>query len=94
LRIVWSIRARLDRHSLTDFLEAESPMAAVHMTDRIDEAMDLLGEFPNAGRPGRVAGTRELVIARTPYIAAYQVQSDRVFILRVLHAAQAWPKAL
>jgi plasmid stabilization system protein ParE len=41
-----------------------------------------------------VAGTRELVIARTPYIAAYQVQSDRVFILRVLHAAQAWPKAL
>lgn len=77
-----------------DFLEAESPMAAVHMNDRIDEAIDLLGEFPNAGRPGRVAGTRELVIARTPYVAAYQVQTDRVFILRLLHAAQAWPGTL
>jgi toxin ParE1/3/4 len=34
------------------------------------------------------------VISRTPYIAAYRVHSDVVFILRLLHAAQAWPEKL
>jgi toxin ParE1/3/4 len=43
------------------------------------------------GRPGRIDGTRELVIPRTPYVAAYLVDADTVRILRVLHGAQMWP---
>jgi plasmid stabilization system protein ParE len=43
------------------------------------------------GRPGRIEGTRELVISRTPYIAAYRIGGDTVRILRVLHGAQQWP---
>jgi plasmid stabilization system protein ParE len=50
VKVIWSIQSRLDRRRLMDFLEAESPVAVVHMTDRIDEAVDLLVEFPNAGR--------------------------------------------
>ena len=64
------------------------------MNDRIDQAMDLLVQFPNAGRLGRVSGTRELVVSRSPYIAAYRVAQDHVFILRLLHAAQEWPETL
>jgi len=41
-----------------------------------------------------VKGTRELVISRTPYIAAYRIDGDLVTIVRVLHGAQQWPKAL
>jgi addiction module RelE/StbE family toxin len=47
--------------------------------------------FPEMGRPGRIEGTRELVISRTPYIAAYRIAGDTVRILRVLHGAQQWP---
>jgi plasmid stabilization system protein ParE len=43
------------------------------------------------GRPGRIEGTRELVISRTPYIAAYRIAGDNVRVLRVLHGAQQWP---
>jgi plasmid stabilization system protein ParE len=43
------------------------------------------------GRPGRIEGTRELVISRTPYIAAYRIVGNTVRILRVLHGAQQWP---
>ena len=43
------------------------------------------------GRPGRIEGTRELVISRTPYIAAYRIAGDTVRILRLLHGAQQWP---
>jgi toxin ParE1/3/4 len=51
-------------------------------------------EFPESGRIGRIAGTRELVIPRTPYIAAYVVLDDKVRILRVLHGAQIWPEEI
>ena len=47
-----------------------------------------------SGRPGRVAGTRELVVTGTPYVAAYQVTRETVRILRVLHGAQQWPDDL
>ena len=40
---------------------------------------------------GRVVGTRELPIARTPYLAAYRIIDNTVIILRILHGAQQWP---
>jgi toxin ParE1/3/4 len=49
-------------------------------------------QFPESGRPGRIEETRELVILRTPYIAAYRITGDTVRILRVLHGAQQWPE--
>ncbi|WP_244471370.1 type II toxin-antitoxin system RelE/ParE family toxin [Rhizobium ecuadorense] len=72
-------------------MEIENPRAAVHVDQKIVFAVRRLVEFPESGRPGRIAGTRELVIPGTPYIAAYVVQEDRIRILRVLHGAQVWP---
>lgn len=47
--------------------------------------------FPGMGRPGRVAGTRELVVPGTPVILAYRAHAGRVEVLRILHAKQQWP---
>ncbi|MCK4790011.1 MAG: type II toxin-antitoxin system RelE/ParE family toxin, partial [Desulfobacteraceae bacterium] len=44
------------------------------------------------GRPGRVAGTRELVISGLPYIVVYTDQDGMVVILRVMHTSLKWPK--
>ena len=44
------------------------------------------------GRPGRVPGTRELVIAQTPYVVPYLVQGAAIQILRVYHGARRWPE--
>jgi plasmid stabilization system protein ParE len=43
------------------------------------------------GRPGRRSGTRELVIASTPYIAIYRIKADSIQIVRLMHGAQKWP---
>jgi plasmid stabilization system protein ParE len=51
-------------------------------------------DFPASGRVGRIAGTRELVINGTPYVAAYAVTDTTVRILRVLHGAQEWPESV
>jgi len=56
--------------------------------------LNLLKEFPEIGRSGRVEGARELVVQGTPFIAAYQVRTGSVLILRILHGAQQWPGSL
>jgi len=50
--------------------------------------------LPGLGRPGRVEGTRELVVPRTPYIVAYTVIDDQVMILSVIHSSRRWPDRL
>lgn len=72
-------------------IEADRPRAAVAVDDRIREQVETLARFPQSGRPGRIEGTREVVISRTPYIVAYRIAGDAVGILRVLHGARRWP---
>ncbi|WP_229518234.1 type II toxin-antitoxin system RelE/ParE family toxin [Paraburkholderia terrae] len=91
MRLEWSVFALEDRDGIFDYIEEDSPRAAVVVDDRIRTQVRQLLQFPETGRPGRVEGTRELVISRTPYIAAYRITGDTVRILRVLHGAQQWP---
>ncbi|MGX7744025.1 type II toxin-antitoxin system RelE/ParE family toxin [Rhodopseudomonas parapalustris] len=79
-----------DRDDIFTDIEAHTPMDAIAIDDRILAATHRLRDFPESGRPGRVAGTRELVIAGTPYVAAYQIVGATIRILRVLHGAQRW----
>ena len=59
---------------------------------RIKKTIEQLQTFPELGRPGRVEGTRELVINKTPFIAIYRISKDNIEILRVLHTSQSWPQ--
>lgn len=58
------------------------------------EAVERLAARPNLGRPGRVAGTRELVIPGTPYVIPYRLRGDGLEIIAVFHGRQKWPKGL
>ena len=91
MKLEWTHLALTDRDRLFDYIEAEHPYAAVMLDERLLKQTQQLKQFPESGRPGRVAGARELVVQRTPYIVAYQVGADTVRILRVLHEAQQWP---
>ena len=91
MRLEWSAFAIGDRDGIFDYIEEDSPHAAIVVDDRIRMQVKQLLQFPETGRPGRIEGTRELVISQTPYIAAYRVTGDTVRILRVLHGAQLWP---
>ena len=70
----------------------DNPQAAQRAPTAIISAVDRLAEAPHLGKPGRVDGTRERVIPRTRYIAAYTVIGDRVEILSVIHGARLWPE--
>ena len=72
-------------------IAVDNPVAAARMVHRIRTAVKRLARFPALGRPGRVAGTRELVITGTPYIVPYRVKGDVVQVITILHTAQRWP---
>ena len=94
MKLTWSAFALSDRDAIFTYIEADNPAAAVLIDERIAAGARRLLDFPASGRVGRIAGTRELVISGTPYIAAYTVAETTVRILRVLHGAQEWPENL
>ncbi|MFH1689574.1 MAG: type II toxin-antitoxin system RelE/ParE family toxin, partial [Candidatus Eisenbacteria bacterium] len=79
-----------DLDSIDSYIRKDNAGAAVRTVLRVLDALEGLAEFPNVGRPGRLFGTRELVISRTPFIAVYRVRGNVVWILRVLHSSQKW----
>jgi len=94
VKLTWSAFALSDRDAIFTYIEADNPAAAVLIDERIAAGARRLLDFPASGRLGRIAGTRELAINGTPYIAAYVVAETTVRILRVLHGAQEWPENL
>jgi addiction module RelE/StbE family toxin len=91
MKIVWSPRAIRHLEHLRAYVERDSEQNAALVAGRILKAVDLLQDHPQLGRPGRVLGTRELVIPDTPYIIPYRVRGDRLELIAVFHGRQKWP---
>ena len=74
--------------------EAIDPAAAQRVALHIIQNVEtLLPSSPEMGRPGRVPGTRELVIPRTPFIVPYRLVGNTIQMLRIYHGARRWPEA-
>ena len=89
---IWSPEAIDDLVALRSYIEQDDPAAAQRVALHIIHDVEtLLTSNPQMGRPGRVPGTRELVIPRTPYIVPYRLRDKTIQILRVFHGARRWP---
>jgi toxin ParE1/3/4 len=93
LRIRWTGSALADLEAIGDFIALDNPVAAQRMMVGLVASVDALRDHPNLGRPGRLTGTRELVVSGTPYVVPYRVQGDDVQILAVFRDARRWPAA-
>ena len=92
MKVRWLSHAADDLERLHAYIAKDNPEAGASEVGEVVEAVKHLGDYPASGRPGRVPGTRELVISR--YIVAYRVKDGVVQILRILHAARKWPESL
>ena len=92
MKLVWTRTASTDRKEIREYIAQADPVAALALDELISQkAGDLVGH-PGLGRPGRVTGTRELVLHQN-YILIYDTSADLIRLLRVLHAARQWPPA-
>ena len=94
MNILWSPEAIDDLTSLRAYIAEDNPAAAqevaLHILQNIEQ---LLPNNPQMGRPGRIPGTRELVIPKTPFVIPYRLQRNVIQILRVYHGARQWPES-
>jgi toxin ParE1/3/4 len=89
--IEWTDQAIRQLDQARDYIAlSNSDEVADRITVRIVASVQQLATFPMSGRPGRVPGTRELVVSTTPFIVAYAVAKTRVVILALYHGAQRW----
>lgn len=95
MKIVWAPEAIDDLAALRAYISQDNPPAAQRLALHIlDTVETVLAENPHIGRPGRVPGTREFVIDKSPYIIPYRVKNNALQILRVYHGARRWPDTL
>lgn len=90
MKVRWTTVAEQDRLQIVEHIAEEDPRAAVRMDELFGDAAARLTNFPNMGRPGKIAGTREL-IPHQNYRLVYQVEGDTVWILALIHTARMWP---
>jgi toxin ParE1/3/4 len=88
---IWAPEAIDDLASLRVFIAEDNPAAAQRVIFHILHNVEsLLSKHPEMGRPGRVPGTRELVIPKTPFIVPYRIQGNAIQVLRAYHSARRW----
>ncbi len=88
--LFWTGEALRDRDAIYDHIETDNPPAKLALDELFSEKAARLVDHPALGRPGRVAGKRELVVSSS-FILVYDLAGVQVRVLRVLHAARQWP---
>ena len=91
MRVRWLRKALRNLDDEATYIAADDAAAAGLVVKRVLDTVSILAEQPGLGRPGRVPGTRELIVAKTRYIVPYRVRGETVEILRVFHTSRRLP---
>lgn len=91
MKLVWTPSALQDRRAARNYISRDNLAAALALDTLFSQRAGTLVDHSALGRPGRVVGTRELVV-HSNYILVYDVHGEAVRILRLLHARQRWPE--
>lgn len=90
-KVNWLRLALRDMREIAAYIAQDSPEAGKAVVERIWQEGQGLCSLADKGRPGRVPGTRELVLDGLPYFLAYRVKGRAFQILRVIHTLRQWP---
>ena len=88
MRVRWLRKALRNLGDEAAYIAADDAAAARLAVKRVLDAVSILAQQPGLGRPGRVPGTRELIVAKTRYIVPYRVRGETIEMLRVFHTAR------
>jgi plasmid stabilization system protein ParE len=93
MNIVWTSEALSDLESIIIYhLENVGFETAVAIESRIIAQIESLNEFPERIRESeRIAGAREAVITKLPFIAFVRVLETDVQVLNIVHTSRKFP---
>ena len=91
MRIRWTPAAGADLQNISDYLKKHHPRYRGATMRKLYGTIADLKQWPGRGRPGREAGTREILFPPTPYVAVYRLREKTIEVVRIYHAAQDRP---
>lgn len=94
MRVNWTKSAINDLEIEANYLSKISPSIEDSFLEHVESGIDLIKEYPELGRIGRVNQTRELILKKFQYILVYLVESSYIDIIRLLHTSRKWPNSL
>jgi toxin ParE1/3/4 len=94
VKVRWTDPAADNWEQAFEYIAQDNLNAALAIAEKILDLTEMLEVHPHAGRPGRVAGTRELVVSDSPFILAYGVDTKEevVWIYAIYHGRRRWPE--
>jgi toxin ParE1/3/4 len=94
MKVRWTDSAAANWEQAFYFIAEDNVTAALAIAETILDMTEMLAVHPHAGRPGRIAGTRELVITDSPFILAYGIDSaeDVIWVYAIYHGRRRWPE--
>ncbi|MGH8771286.1 MAG: type II toxin-antitoxin system RelE/ParE family toxin [Burkholderiales bacterium] len=93
MRVRWTPLATFALNDAAEYIALDNPAAACALVKHVKKSVAALSRFPGQGRAGRIAGTREFIPGKYPYIIAYRIQKRSVVILDLIHTARLWPES-
>jgi toxin ParE1/3/4 len=90
MQVEWTEGGRHSANEVLGYIAQFNEHAALALSDRISEVVQLLSMQPYLGRPGRVSGTREFVVHQN-YILIYKIALDRIVISNIMHSRREYP---
>lgn len=94
MRVNWTKSAINDLEIEANYLSKISPSIEDRFLEHVESSIDLIKEYPELGRIGRVNQTREFILKKFQYILVYLVESSYIDIIRLLHTSRKWPNSL
>ena len=84
MHVRWLRQALRNLDEEASYIAQEDPQAAQQVVQRVLDSVAMLVDQPGIGRPGRVPGTRELIVP-------YRVRGETIEVLRIFHTSRRLP---
>ena len=83
MRVRLTPRARGDLEDILTFIDERNPAGARNVKRTIRKTVDLIGQYPQSGRPSGEQGTRVVAAGRYPYLVYWSVEAGEVWIVHI-----------
>ena len=88
MKLRYTIRAAAELDEILGSIDEQSPQGARHVKERLRAVIDLLLQYPDAGRLTSKGRLRRVVVYPYPYLIFYRATNTEVVIHGVRHGAR------
>jgi toxin ParE1/3/4 len=90
VRLDWAETTEEDLNRIIAHYHEIAPSLAMDLIERIAAAPRPLLDFPFIGPETEIDGLRKWLVAKTPFLLLYNVEPDRVVVVRVVDTRSNW----